>query len=161
MKTIMPVLALSFLASALAARPVAAATASASFSVSATVQASCLATVTATAIKTYPAAADAAAAVLVACSNSAPYSVSLDSGVVHNATVAILPMTGSRFALLGDALSSIPRGIANRGQAARTIRLAGIGGGSNSLPTIHDLIPAAHCAQLGPFADTMFVVVTY
>lgn len=156
----MPVFALCVLTSGLATRPANAATASASFSVSATVQASCLAAVSATAIRTYAAAADAASAVSVACSNSAPYSVSLDSGLAHDAAVALRPMTGSGFALLGYALGPSLRGIAN-GRQARNYDPTGFGNSSALELTIHGRIPAAQCAQPGPFADTMIVVVSY
>jgi spore coat protein U-like protein len=161
MKTKIPVLAFSFLASALAVRSVAAATASASFSVSATVQASCVAAVTATAIKTYNEATDAASAVSVDCSNSAPYSVSLDSGLVHDAAVALRPMTRSRFALLGYPLSSNPRGIANWGQAVTPDTSTWFGSDLNSLLVTNRRYSAAQCATPGAYLDTMIVVVTY
>lgn len=143
------------------ARPVNAATASASISVSATVQASCLAAVNATMLGIYSAQADPASVVSVACSNSAPYSVTLGATSAHVATRGLRETTGSGFVLLRYALSPNIRGIASWGQAASTNRLAWFGSGSNSLLAIHDQIPAAQCATPGADADTLIVVVTY
>jgi spore coat protein U-like protein len=160
MKTTLPVLALGFLALSLAVRPADAATASASFSVSATVQASCLAAVHARAIRTYNAAADAASAVSVACSNSALYSVSLDSGPVYDAAPALRPMPGAGFALLGNVLGSDLTGIAI-GRQARNYDPTGFGNSSALELAIHGRIPAAQCAQPSAYPDTVIVVVTY
>ena len=156
-----PVFALAILAPGLAIGSIHAATASASFSVSATVQASCLATVSAPEIRANVAPTDAASAVSVACSNSAPYSVSLDSGVAHDAAVALRPMTGSGFALLGDALSPNIRGIANWGQALSTGTAAGFGSGFAQELAILGRLSAAQGATPGANPDTLIVVVTY
>jgi len=161
LKTTLPVFAFCILASGSTIKPVAAATASASISVSATVQASCVANVTTTALVVYAAATDAASAVSVACSNSAAYNVSLNSGEASGAAVAIRPLTPSGFALLGDALSSTPRGIPNRRQAISTDAATGLGIVSNSLLAIHNQIPAAQCVLPDAYIDTMIVVVTY
>lgn len=155
-----PVFALAILAPALAIGSIHAATASASFSVSATVQASCLAAVTARALRTYNAAADAASAVLVACSNSAPYSVSVDSGPVHDAALALRSMPGAGFALLGNALGSNLTGIAN-GRQTRNYDPTGFGNSSALELAIHGRIPAAQCTVPGTYPDTMIVVVAY
>ena len=160
MKTTLPVLALGFLALSLAVRPADAATASASFSVSATVQASCLAAVHARAIRTYNAAAGAASAVSVACSNAALYSVSLDSGPVYDAAPALRPMPGAGFALLGNVLGSDLTGIAI-GRQARNYDPTGFGNSSALELAIHGRIPAAQCAQPSAYPDTVIVVVTY
>ncbi len=155
-----PVFALAILAPGLAIGSIHAATASASFSVSATVQASCLAAVTARAIRTYNAAADAASAVSVACSNFAPYSVSLDSGSVHDAALALRPMHGAGFALQGNALGSNLTGIAN-GRPARNYDPSGFGNSSALELATHGRIPAAQCAKPSAYPDTVIVVVTY
>jgi spore coat protein U-like protein len=151
---------LAILAPALAIGSIHAATASASFSVSATVQASCLAAVTARALRTYNAAADAASAVSVACSNSALYSVSLDSGPVYDAAPALRPMPGAGFALLGNVLGSDLTGIAI-GRQARNYDPTGFGNSSALELAIHGRIPAAQCTVPGTYPDTMIVVVAY
>jgi spore coat protein U-like protein len=161
MKPTLPVLALGILASALAARPVSAATATPSISVTATVQASCLAAVTATAIRTYAAAADAASAVSVACSNSTPYNVSLVAALAPGATGTIRELSGSGFAMLGYALGLNSRGIVNQGQSVGTYKAGGSVSGSAPLLAINDEIPAAQCPTPDTYADTMMVVVTY
>jgi spore coat protein U-like protein len=160
MRLTLPVIALGILASGLAVRPVDAAISSDSLSVTATVQASCLVSTADTVSRTNAGVANTASAVSVACSNSAPYSVSLDSGVVHGATVALRPITGSGFALLGDALGPNLTGIAN-GRQARNYDSTGFDNSSALELAIHDQFPAAQCAKPGAFADTMIVVVTY
>ena len=145
----------------LVAKPANAATPSASISVSATIQASCLVSTTDTVFRTYAAAAHAASAVSVACSNFVPYNVSLSAAMAPGATGTAGRMTGSSFALLGYALTSNHRAIANRPQDLSTDSAAGFGGGSNSLLAIHDQIPAAQYVAPGSYADTISVTVTY
>jgi len=136
--------ALAILAPAVAIGSIHAATASASISVSATVQASCV-----------------ASTVMVDCNNSVPYNISLSAAVVQDGNLATRPMLGSAFELLGSALNSNPRGIANRSLISSTNRLAGLGSNFNSLLAIHDQIPSAQCTMPGAYPDTMIVVVTY
>lgn len=152
---------LGLLASGWTARPIGAATASASISVSATVQASCLAAVNATMPGIYSAPADPASMVSVACSNSAPYMVTLSAPSTNAVTGGLRETARSGFVLLRNPLSPYIRGISNWGQSTSTNRLAGLGSGSSSLLAIHDRISAAQCATPGTHADTMIVVVTY
>jgi spore coat protein U-like protein len=145
----------------LVAKPANAATPSASISVSATIQASCLVSTTDTVFRTYAAAAHAASTVSVTCSNFVPYNVIISAAMAPGATGTDGRMTGSRVALLGYALFSNHRAIANRPQDLSTDSAAGFGSGSNSLLAIHDQIPAAQCATPSAYPDTMIVVVTY
>jgi spore coat protein U-like protein len=155
-----PVFALAILAPGLAIGSIHAATASASFGVSATVQASCLATVSAPATGAYAAATNAPSAVSVACSNSAPYSVSFDSGLVHDAAVALRPISGSGFALLGYAQGPNLRRTTNERQDLSTIAATGFGVGSVTELGFPRRL-SAQCAASDAYIDTVIVVVTY
>jgi spore coat protein U-like protein len=107
------VVALGLLASGSTIKPVAAATASASIGVSATVQASCLAAIMPITNEARAAAADAASAVSVFCSNSVPYNIALDAGTAplnaeatRSGPSAIVPRSSSRFRQLPIAPSA-------------------------------------------------------
>jgi len=161
MKTTSLVLALGMLASALAARPAAAATASASIGITATVQASCLVSATAAAFRIYAAPADAASAVSVACGNSTPYIVTLSATSAPAATRDLQKTTGSRFVLLGYALSPNIRGIDNRGLARSAGAAAGFGSGSAPQLAFPGQRSSAEYAMAGAYADTLIILVTY
>lgn len=160
MKTTLPVLVLGFLASALTARPVAAATASASISVSATVQVSCLVSAATSTFRIY-ASAPAASAASVACSNSAPYTVTLIATSAHGAVRDLRETTDSGVILQRYALSSKSRASANWGQALSTRTVAVFGGGFVQELAIHGRLSATQGAMPGLNPDTMIVVVTY
>ncbi len=77
MRVSLPVLAFGILVSSLAVRPAVAATAGTSFSVTTVVEVSCQVSITPSRFRTFAAKSNAASAVSVTCSNSAPYNVSL------------------------------------------------------------------------------------
>jgi spore coat protein U-like protein len=143
-KFTLSVLALSVLASALVVESVHAATASASIGVSAMVQASCL-----------------VSTVSVVCGNSVFYNVSLSAVTARDANIVTRPMLRSGFAIPGSALSSSPRSLANRGQAASTDTSTSMGSGFSSLPGNDGRYSAAQCAASGADANTIIVDVTY
>jgi spore coat protein U domain-containing protein, fimbrial subunit CupE1/2/3/6 len=157
----LPVFALGILASALTARPVAAATASASISVNATVQVSCLVSAATSTFRTYAAAAAAASAVSVACSNSAPFTVTLNATSALAATRDLRETTASGFVLLGYALSPNIRGIANWGQALSIRAAAGFGSGSPPQLAALGRLSAGQDATASADTNMMIVVVTY
>lgn len=143
-KSTLPVLVLGVLASALVVGSVHAATASASIGVSATVQASC-----------------DASTVLVDCTKSVFYNVSLSTVMAYDANIGPRPMLRSGFAIPDSALSSSPRSTANWGQAGITDKSAWLGSGFSSLLANNGLYSAGQCAAPRAVANTIMVVVTY
>ena len=152
----------SCLASCLVSLPAIAATATASFGVSATVQATCLASAPAMAFATGTAAVVRAASnVSVNCSHSAPYTVSLSTGLTPLTTVTAGMMAGSASALSGHALSPGSAHPVDLGRTVGSNPAAGAGNGpSQPLPAqgqtarVQDVAPSV-------YADTIFVTVTY
>jgi spore coat protein U-like protein len=161
MRHTFPVLILGILASGTAVSSIHAATASASFSVSAMVQASCQVSATATAFRTYAAAADAATAVSVACSRSAPYEIAIGAPSTPFFSGDLRETAGSGIVPLEYALGTDLRIIVNRGQQLNAHIVARSDRGSAPLLVNRGQLSSAKYATTNEYADTMMVVVTY
>jgi spore coat protein U-like protein len=134
-----------------------AATATAQFTVTASVQATCIVSATGLSFGTYTAAVTAASSsVTVTCTNTTPYTVSLNAGTASGATVTNRSMTGTGSVLLGYGLYSDS---AHSTNFVKTGNLAG-NGGAQSIP-IYGQIPANEYVAPGTYTDTITATVTY
>lgn len=161
-RSALPVIATSLLAIALAPGHAAAATANTSFGVSVTVQSACVVSASSMRFGTYTgAAASAASAITVKCTNSTPYNVGLSGGLAPGATVANRKMIGPGAALLGYSLKSDAGETINWGDTVGVDTLSGTGNGSSQILSVLGQIPAAQHVVDGPYTDTIAVTVTY
>lgn len=166
MRSVLPIFALGILASGLTPRPGLAATASASFGVSATVQATCQATASAMAFKTFASTVvSSTSPVSVTCNNTAHYNVDLSAGMGIGSVGAMPEMRGSGTRMLGDGLSSLPRGIVNRNVTAVTDLAIGTGNRSAKVFAEQSQMPAqmleGRYIAVDASFDTIIVTVTY
>jgi spore coat protein U-like protein len=161
-KSILPAVALGFLALGLTSKPAVAATTTTTFGVSATVQSTCLVFATPIAFGTYTGAvATSTSAVFVTCTNTTPYNVGLSAGLATGATVTTRSMTGPASALLGYALFSDPARTANWGQTIGTDTVTGTGNGAAQALSVYGQATAGQFVAPGAYTDTITATVTY
>jgi spore coat protein U-like protein len=141
-----------------------AATATGTLNLSITISASCT-VVSATAINFGTVAAIAAnidqtSTLTVNCSNTTPYTVSLDAGGGTGATVAVRRMmNGANFVnytLYRDAARTLLWG-----NTIGTDTVAGTGSGANQTLTIYARTPAQAVPPPGAYTDTVNITITY
>lgn len=143
------------------ASPAAAATSTATMSVTATVQATCSASATTLAFGTYTGVQlDGSSTLSVSCTNTTPYTVSLNVGTGTGATVAVRKMTASTQALNYSLYQDSGRSTV-WGQTIGTDTLAGTGNGSAQSLTVYGRIPAGQLPTPGSYSDTITATITY
>jgi spore coat protein U-like protein len=144
--------------------PAVAATTPSSMGVSATVQATCLNVATAMTFGTYTGVAvDSTATITVTCTNTTPYTVSLDAGtgITPAATVTTRKMTGAVGVFLNYALFSNAGRTTNWGITVGTDTVAGTGSGVGQVLTVYGRAAAGQFVAPGAYADTVTATVTY
>jgi spore coat protein U-like protein len=144
--------------------PAVAATATSSLGVSATVQATCLNVATAMAFGTYTGVVvDSTATITVTCTNTTPYTVSLDAGtgITPTATVTTRKMTGVPGVFLNYALFSNTGRTTNWGITVGTDTVAGVATGAGQVLTVYGRVAAGQFVTPGGYADTVTATVTY
>jgi spore coat protein U-like protein len=162
MKSVLPAVALGFLALGLSTKPAIAATVTATFGVTATVQATCLVSATTLAFGTYTGAvATSTSTVSVTCTNTTPYNIGLSAGLATGATVTTRQMTGPASALLGYALFSDSSRTINWGQTIGTDTVTGSGNGAAQAITVYGQATAGQFVAPGSYTDTITATVTY
>ena len=143
-----------------------AATATATMSVTLTIAATC--TVVSASTLAFPtsglltANVDATSTITVLCTNTTPYTISLDKGV-NGTSVTARQMKGAaaspdsvNYSLYRDASRT-----QNWGQTIGTDTVAGTGTGSNVGTTVYGRVPAQTSAKPDSYTDTITVTVTY
>jgi spore coat protein U-like protein len=157
-RRLLGVLALLPLASALAT------TTTTTFQVTATVNATCAVSATNLAFGTYDplsgTPSDATSTVNVTCTLTTPYNVGLDAGLGSGATVTTRKMTHSSD-LLNYSLYQDAARTQVWGTTIGTNTATGTGTGLGQAFTVYGRIPAAQNVNLGSYADTVTVTVTY
>lgn len=141
----------------LCARPAfASTTVTATMGVSATVQSTCVISTTAMGFGTYAAVVNnSTSTVTVTCTNTTPYTVSLNAGLATGATVTARSMTGGAV-LLNYALYS------DSARSANFTTTASIAGNGAAQPiTIYGQIPGLQYVAPGTYTDTIVATVTY
>jgi spore coat protein U-like protein len=138
-----------------------AATATGNMTVTATVSATCTVTGSTLAFGAYVSAAvDNTANMTVNCTNSTPYTVSLDAGAGAGATTSVRKMTSGgntlNYTLFRDAGRT-----QNWGAVIGTDKLAGTGTGANQTVTVYGRITAAQTVAAGAYTDTVGITITY
>lgn len=131
-------------------------TVTASMGVSATVQSTCVISATPMGFGTYAAVVNnATSTVAVTCTNTTPYTVSLNAGAATGATVTNRSMTGGAV-LLNYALYS------DSARSANFTTTASLTGNGSSQPiTIYGQIPGLQYVAPGTYTDTIIATVTY
>jgi spore coat protein U-like protein len=162
MRSVLPAVAVGFLALGLSTRHAVAATATTTFGVTATVQATCLVSATTLAFGTYTGAvATSTSTVSVTCTNTTPYNIGLSAGLATGATVTTRKMTGPASALLGYALFSDSLRTVNWGQTIGTDTVTGTGNGAAQPITVYGQATAGQFVAPGVYNDTITATVTY
>jgi spore coat protein U-like protein len=141
-----------------------AATASGSLNLSITIQASCT-VVSASAVAfgsvaTIPANIDQTSTLVVNCSNTTPYTVSLGVGNGSGATTAVRKLTSGantvNYSLFRDAARTQVWGT-----TIGTDTVAGTGNGANQNISIFARVPTQAVPAPGAYTDTVAVTITY
>jgi spore coat protein U-like protein len=141
-----------------------AATATTTLSVTLTIVAGCevasspVAFVTASVLST---AVDVTGSVTVTCTNTTPYTVSLDAGGGAGATVAARRMTGPASATVTYSLYRDAARTQLWGETIGTDTAAGTGNGSGQALTVYGRVPTQTTPAPGSYTDSVNVTVTY
>ena len=144
------------------ASPAMAATATATFAVTATVVATCTTSATPLAFGNYTGTqTDAASAVTVTCTNTTPWTITLDPGVATGATVTARKMTGPAAALLAYSLYTDAGRTTNWGNTVAPNVVSGTGSGSAQSNPVYGRIAAGLFVAPGGYTDTITATVTY
>jgi spore coat protein U-like protein len=139
-----------------------AATAPSTMGVSSTVQATCRNTATALAFGVYTGTqVDATAIVTVTCTNTTPYTVSLNAGTAPEASVTTRRMTGGAGVYLAYALYSNAERTTNWGSTIGSDVVSGTGTGSGQAITVYGREAAGQFVTPGAYTDTITATVTY
>ncbi len=147
---------------ALAPQPAFAATAPSTMAVTSTVQATCTNTITPLAFGVYTGAAvPAQATITVTCTDTTPYTISLDPGTFPGATVATRELTGPTAAGVNYVLTQDAAFAVNWGQSVGDDTVAGTGNGAAQAITIFANEPAGQYVAPGAYTDTITATVTY
>jgi spore coat protein U-like protein len=153
---------LATLALAVKPDPAAAQTATATIGVTSAVVATCLISATPMAFGNYIGALVAATAtVTVTCTNTTPYNVGLDAGLVAGGTVTTRGLTGPGAAVVNYVLTSDAAYAVNWGVTAGTDTVAGIGTGAAQPLTVYGQEAAGQYVTPGAYTDTITATVTY
>ena len=153
---------LALLGTLVSGLPAVAATATSSFAVTATVVATCTTSATPLAFGNYTGVqSDAASAVSVTCTNTTPWTITLDPGVAAGATVTARKMTGPAAALLPYSLSTDAARSINWGNTVAPNVVSGTGNGSAQSNTVYGRILAGVYVAPGAYTDTITATVTY
>ncbi|MGA8743894.1 MAG: spore coat U domain-containing protein [Terracidiphilus sp.] len=134
-----------------------AATATAPINVSATVVATCTIGATAMGFGNYTGVvATATSTVTVQCTNTTPYTVSLNAGTSSGSSVTARKMTGAAGVYLNYGLYS------DSGYATNFVTTASITGNGSGQPiTVYGSVPAGQYVAPGSYTDTVTATVTY
>ena len=140
------------------------ATATTTFTVQITLQASCIINSAGTlnfgTAGVLSANVDATSTISVQCTNTTPYTISLNPGTGSGATVAARLMTFSSttvtYSLYRDASRTLVWG-----QTIGTDTVAGTGNGSAQAYTVYGRVPAQTTPAPATYTDTITVTVTY
>jgi len=141
-----------------------AATSTASLAVSATVAAACSVSTTTLPFGTYDPTSGTAlantATITTTCTNGTTYDIGLDAGAGTGATVSNRLMTSGAntlaYGLFADAGHTT-----NWGNTVGTDTVAGTGTGLGQAAIVYGQIAASTPANIGAYADTVLVTVTY
>ncbi len=153
---------LLFLGSAAPGFPAMAATATSTFAVTATVVATCTTSATPLAFGNYTGVqTDAASAVTVTCTNTTPWTITLDPGIAVGATVTARKMTGPAAALLAYSLYTDVARTTNWGNTVAPNVVTGTGNGSAQASPVYGRIAAGLYVAPGGYTDTITATVTY
>lgn len=146
---------------ALASQPAGAATSTATMSVTATVQATCTIAASTLAFGTYTGVQlDGSSTLTVNCTNTTPYTVSLNAGTGSGATVATRKMTASTTTLNYSLYQDSGRSSV-WGQTIGTDTAAGTGNGSAQSLTVYGRIPGSQLPTPGAYSDSITATITY
>jgi spore coat protein U-like protein len=134
---------------------------STTFSVTATVASSCTISATALAFGTYVSTSDSTttSTLSINCTNTTPYSISLDVGVSAGATPTTRGMTGAGGALLHYHIYQDPAH--SVGWSVSPNALAGTGTGSTQTITAYGIVLSGQTVAPGSYADTITATITY
>lgn len=139
-------------------------TAATTMPVTMTITAGCTVTATSVAFgtqSTLGAATPATGTLGVTCTNTTPYTVSLDAGAGTGATTTVRKMTGPAAAILNYGLYRDAAGTLNFGNTIGTDTAAGIGNGNSQPITVYGRVPTQTSPAPGSYADTVNVTITF
>ncbi len=142
----------------------AAGTAATTMPVSMTITAGCTVTATSVAFgtqSTLGAATPATGTLGVTCTNTTPYTVSLDAGAGTGATTTVRKMVGPAAATLTYGLYRDAAFTQNFGNTIGTDTAAGTGSGVSQPITVFGRVPAQASPAPGSYADTVNVTITF
>ena len=158
-------LASSFLVAAtLLPAPATAGTATTTMPVSMTITAGCTVTATSVAFPTQStlgAATTATGTLNATCTNTTPYTVSLDKGGGAGASTTVRKMTGPGSAVISYGLFQNAALTTNFGNTTGTDTVAGTGVGTVQAITVYGQVPAQASPAPGSYADVVNVTVTF
>ena len=143
---------------------IAAGTATTTMPVSMTITAGCTVTATSVAFgtqSTLDAAMPATGTLGVTCTNTTPYTVSLDAGAGTSATTTLRTMVGPAAATLTYGLYRDAAFTLNFGNTIGTDTAAGTGSGVSQPITVFGRVPAQASPAPGSYADTVNVTITF
>jgi len=130
--------------------------------VTSTVAATCVNTIVPLAFGTYTGAVAASTgSISVTCTNTTPYTVSLDPGTFAGASTTTRELTGPGGAGLNYILTSDAAYAVNWGDVVGTDTVAGTGTGAAQLLTIYGQEAAGQYVAPGAYTDTITATVTY
>lgn len=104
---------------------------------------------------------DATATIQMGCTNTTPYSISLNAGTTSGATVTSRKMTGSTGGVLAYALFRDSAYLNNWGNTIGTDTASGTGNGTSAYYTIYGRTAAGQYVSPGSYTDTITATVTY
>jgi len=104
---------------------------------------------------------DQTTAISVTCTNTLPYSVSLNAGAGSGATTTVRRMTGPASATINYAIYRNAARSQVWGNTIGTNTVAGTGNGSAQSITVYGRVPAQTTPAAGTYTDTVGVTVTY
>jgi spore coat protein U-like protein len=142
----------------------AAGTATTTMPVTMTITAGCTVTATSVAFgtqSTLGAATPATGTLGVTCTNTTPYTVSLDAGAGTGGTTTVRKMTGPAAAVLNYSLYRDASFTQNFGNTIGTDTAAGTGNGNSQTITVYGRVPAQTSPAPGSYADTVNVTITF
>jgi spore coat protein U-like protein len=136
-------------------------TATSTFQVTATVASSCTVAATTLAFGNYTLAQlDGSSTITATCTNGTTYTIGLDAGTFAGATTSTRRMTGPSASGLSYSLFSDSGRTTNWGNATGSW-VSGTGNGAAQVLSVFGRIPASQTAQIGSYADTITVTVTF
>lgn len=144
--------------------PVQSATTTTTMGVSLTINAGCTVSATAMAFgsaQVLGSNIDVTATVSPICTNTTPYTVSLDAGGGAGATVAARRMTGPASATVTYSLYRDAARTLVWGTTAGTDTVAGTGNGAAQPLTVYGRVPAQTSSAPGAYTDVVTATVTY